>query len=1100
MALATRGFASLLACQALGAFNDNAFKTYVALLAVASLPPEKASGLIAAAGALFIAPFLLFSTVAGAAADRWPKKKLLIAFKAVELLLMAAAVPALASGALLPVCLLIFLMGAHSAFFGPVKLAILPEVLEDKDLSEANGLMQLTTFAGIILGTVAAGALIGKSGSATPALTFLAAAAAGLAASFFCPDPPASGRASRVQWPWESLKSLARLPAVYEATIGSAFFWFVGAIFQMNLLMYGRTLMGLPESRLSLFQILLALGIGLGSALAGRMSRGKVELGMTALGAFGLVAFSLDLAFSFRSTSRTMIDLVLVGASAGAFAVPLQAFIQQHTPAEQRGRVIATGNLVTCGAVLVASGWLWLYSDVFGLHPGQIFLATAAMTLAVAAYLVWRMPEAFVRALLLIPAGIFYRIKPVGRENVPNEGPCLLVANHVSFIDAFLIALANQRRIRFLMFRAYYDLPVVGWFFKAMGCIPISDRDGPKALIESFRRAQDFLRQGEAVAIFAEGEISRHGQMLRFKKGFERIVDGLDVPVIPVHLDEVWGSIFSFEGGRALFKKPKRIPYPVTVSMGRPLPSTSTPFQVRQAILELGCEAFKHRLCSTPSLPAAWLGSALRRPWRRALSDSFGVSLRAGPAAVAVLAMRRALEPLVSGKNVGVLLPPCVPAVLVNVALSAMGKVPVNLNYTASRELIDSCRAKAGIETLITSRKLLQKLGWPEPAGALYIDDVKLSPLAALPDLLRPSRWGRAGLDDTAAILFTSGSTGDPKGVMLSHANILHNVLAMGQLFPTDADDRMLGALPFFHSFGLTVTLWFPGIQGFGAVYHPNPLDSRAVGDLAEKHRVTFLLGTPTFLGGYLRRIDAAKLKTVRVVVAGAEKLRADVADAFEAKFGVRPLEGYGCTELSPVVSVNIPDIDWPGSKQKGTKAGTVGQPLPGVFVKIVDPDTGAPLPQDAPGLLLVKGPNVMQGYIGQESPLRDGYYVTGDIASIDADGFVTITDRLSRFSKIAGEMVPHIKVEEKLHELAGATDQTFVVLGAPDEKRGEKLLVLHLPRPDLDELHKKLAAALPALWAPDRRDYRQVESFPVLGTGKLDLRALKELGKAAAA
>ncbi|MEK7857994.1 MAG: AMP-binding protein [Elusimicrobiota bacterium] len=719
------------------------------------------------------------------------------------------------------------------------------------------------------------------------------------------------------------------------------------------------------------------------------------------------------------------------------------------------------------------------------------------------------MTALLVRLLLRLLGGLFYRIRAVGRQRVPRSGPVLLVSNHVSFIDAFLISLATRRHIRFLMFRSYYDLPVANWFFQAMGCIPISDRDSPKALIQSFRDARDLLAAGAAVCIFAEGEISRHGQMLRFKRGFERIVEGLDVPIVPVHLDQVWGSIFSFEGGRAIFKKPRRIPYPVTVSFGAPLKASAPAFEVRQAISELGAEAFLHRLESRPPLPIAFFREARRRPLRFKMADSAGRELSSWKALFGAFALGRALEARLGPQEaVGLLLPPSVPAALANLGLALRGKTLVNLNYTATPAIAAGCAEKAGVKHIVTSRKFLEKIGWPEPSGAVYLEDCPPSLadrslamlLCLLPQsLAEPLLLGPAqgGLDRTAAVMFTSGSTGVSKGVMLTHANILSNVEAMAQVYAMTGKDRLLGALPFFHCFGFTVTLWFPAVAGFGAVYHANPLDAKRIGDLASRYGATFLLGTPTFLAAYVKRIAPEKLKSLRYAVVGAEKLREDTSKAFTERFGITPLEGYGCTELSPVAAVNIPDLDWPAVKQKGSKPGSIGQALPGVFLKVVDPDTGAALGEGQSGLLLVKGPNVMKGYLGDEEAtrraLRDGYYVTGDIAAIDADGFVTITDRLSRFSKIAGEMVPHIRVEEELHRLTAAIEQSFIVAAVPDDKRGERLVVLYKGEQDVDALLKGLAASeLPKLWLPAKAGFHRIESFPVLGSGKLDMQALK--------
>ncbi|HXZ11526.1 MAG TPA: AMP-binding protein, partial [Candidatus Sulfotelmatobacter sp.] len=330
--------------------------------------------------------------------------------------------------------------------------------------------------------------------------------------------------------------------------------------------------------------------------------------------------------------------------------------------------------------------------------------------------------------------------------------------------------------------------------------------------------------------------------------------------------------------------------------------------------------------------------------------------------------------------------------------------------------------------------------------------------------------------------------------------NIASNIELMEQTFMLGRDDRLLGVLPFFHSFGFTVALWLPAVLGIGVAYHPSPLDLTAVSELVRDYCVTFLLATPTFLQAYVRRCSPEDFGSLEFVIVGAEKLPEALALTFEDRFGIRPLEGYGCTECSPVVAVNTRDFRAPGFRQVGSKRGRIGHPLPGVSVRIVDPETRELLPVGTPGLLLVRGPNVMKGYLGKPEKtaevLADGWYATGDIASEDEDGFLTITDRLSRFSKVGGEMVPHIKIEDKLHEIAGATEKTFVVTGVPDGKKGERLIVLHTLKPeDLKAILERLPeSGLPNLWTPRANQFFRVEELPHLGTGKLDLRRVQEI------
>jgi len=354
-----------------------------------------------------------------------------------------------------------------------------------------------------------------------------------------------------------------------------------------------------------------------------------------------------------------------------------------------------------------------------------------------------------------------------------------------------------------------------------------------------------------------------------------------------------------------------------------------------------------------------------------------------------------------------------------------------------------------------------------------------------------------------ATIVFSSGSTGVPKGVMLSHANILANVDAVAQVFQLRPDDVMVGVLPFFHSFGFSITLWLPMVQGFGAVYHPNPMDGKTIGEIAEKYHGTILVSTPTFYASYIRKCRPEQFARVRYALVGAEKLRDPIAAAFKEKFGIPLLEGYGCTEMSPVVAVNAPDVYDDGEHQRGSRAGTVGHSLPGVVAKVVDVDTGQGPLIGREGLLMVTGPNRMQGYIGEPERtaevLRDGWYATGDIACMDEDGFIRITDRLSRFSKIAGEMVPHMKLEEQIQSLLEA-QFTCAVTAVPDEARGERLVAFFTdPALPPSELWERLCRTeLPRLWIPKREDLRFIDAIPSLGTGKVDLRAVRQLAAGA--
>jgi acyl-[acyl-carrier-protein]-phospholipid O-acyltransferase/long-chain-fatty-acid--[acyl-carrier-protein] ligase len=1070
---------------------------------------------------LFAVPYLLFSMAGGYLADRYSKRSVTIGTKLLEVGVAAVALAGLALHSLPIQCAAVFLISTQAALFGPAKYGLLPELLPEKRLSWGNGILELGTFVAIIGGTVAAGIFsdVFARTQFWSGIVLVALALLGFFTSLGISRVPAAKPDARFRWNplsdlFSQIREIRKDRVLALAVIGNTYFWFLGSLLLINVVLYAADILHVSDTDASKLLAAASLGIGFGSFVAGYLSGGKIEYGLIPLGAIGITIMAVLLARTGLSFPAVAVHLAVLGFAAGFFAVPIAALIQHRPPPNRKGAIIAAANLLSFVGIALQPVAQYAIIQLGHPNPARVFLLTALLTLGATIYAIILLPDSLLRFLLWLATHSVYRIRVEGRDNIPETGGALFVSNHMSFADALLLIASTDRPIRFLMYKGIYDLPFVKPFAKIIRAIPISSEQRPREMLQSLREATNAIRGGEVVCIFAEGQITRIGRLLPFRRGLERIMKGVDAPIVPVNLDGVWGSIFSFERGRFLWKMPRAIPYPVTVSFGKPMPPSAQPFEVRRAVQQLQSEAYRHHKHRLRTLHRSLVRTAHRYPFRFAMADMRRPRMKWSGALLSAIFLARRLRTVWAGQEmVGILLPPSVPGALVNFAAMLAGKIPVNLNYTSSSETLSSCSAQCKLETVITTRLLLEKIPLQVPGKAILLEEAAAAPrlgerVMALALWFVPSAWlepllaarKKKTLDDLATVIFSSGSTGEPKGVMLTHYNIASNIEQVGQTFMLDRGDCLLGVLPFFHSFGFTITLWLPAVLGVSAVYHPSPLDLAAVGELVRDYRVTFLLATPTFLQAYMRRCSPEDFGSLQFVVAGAEQLPERLALAFEERFGIRPLEGYGATECSPVVAVNSRDFRAPGFRQVGAKRGRIGHPLPGVSVRIVDPETREPVAVGTQGLLLVRGPNVMQGYLGKPEKtaevLQDGWYTTGDIATEDEDGFLTITDRLSRFSKIGGEMVPHIKVEERLHELAGATEQQFVVTAVPDGKKGERLVVLHTLAPEeLKVVLEKLPqSGLPNLWIPRPNQFFSVEEFPHLGTGKLDLRRIREL------
>lgn len=1137
-------FAGYLLMTLLTAVNDSLFRWL--LVPVARLEiglqhpdwmPEDVESFVLAMGlGVFTLPFVLFAPWAGWIADRFSKRTSILLLKLAEIVLVSLGVWAIQVSNVPMMFFVLFLIGFQAAMIGTAKLGIIPEIVRRSDISAANGWSGLATLVGVILGTVVGYGLGARTqldrveGLTMSAFALIGTAILGTAGALMTQRVPVASPQVRFQWNLiaDSLRDIRLIfadRAILKVTMGIVFYWGLAAMAQMSIDGFVRQELAdnLTATDPSPFMAMLVIGVGIGSLLAGWWSCGRVELGMVPFGTLLMGVACIFLYFTSDSPLMSGAMLAVIGLGGGLFNVPLQAWIQERSPHDKLGAILAAGQQLTALGMLFVSGLFWFLRGPLELDASQVFLVSGLSIIPIVVYVVCLLPQATIRFFVWLLSRFVYRVRTYGIENVPEQGAALLVANHVSWIDGVLILLASSRPIRMVAYADYVQGRLLGWLSKLFGIIPIRSGDGPRALIHSLGIASSALRNGELVCIFAEGAITRTGQLMKFEKGLLRILKDTDAPVVPVCLDELWGSIFSYDQGRFLWKKPRYWPYPVSISFGQPIAKVEDVETVRSAVLELNAQSMLLRK-ERSMIPALRFIRQCRLAWnRRKVADSSGVVLSGGHLLIGAMAFRRVLVGRIldsSASHVGVLIPPSVGGALANTALALSGKISVNLNYTLSDELMNFCIREAGIRQVITSRSLIEKKPMKLDAELIFLEDLKGQisvvdkgiaavmarwiPLRLLSKILGLHRL-RA--DDPLTVIFTSGSTGEPKGVVLSQNNIGSNLDAVNQLLRLNSCDVLLGVLPFFHSFGYTVTMWLPLCAEPGAVYHFNPLDARTVGALTEKHGCTIIAATPTFLRSYLKRCTVEEMKTMNLVIVGAEKMPDDLRDAFQEKFGFEPVEGYGTTEMSPVASFNIPAARMgaeanPGS---GTRHGTVGRAIPGVAAAVFDPETGVRLGANREGILKIKGPNIMLGYLNQPAKtaelITDGWYNSGDMAVIDDDGFIRITGRMSRFSKIGGEMVPHILVEQEIAKILeeDAVEESSImcaVTSVADPKKGERLIVLHKPmKKSIREITDRLqAAGLPNLFIPSADGFIEVEQIPLLGTGKLDLRAMKQL------
>lgn len=1117
-----RAFTWLNVAQFLGVVNDNVFRLLVIFVLLDLLGEAHREWIIAIVTVIFVAPFLLFSDAAGVLADRFSKRSIIWWLKVLEAPIMAWGAWSVKSRSVGGMLGSLFAMCAQSAFYSPAKYGIIPELVAPRHLSRANAQLVGATYVAMIVGTfVPSWLLLNLFHRSHMRLAWFCVGMAlvGLAATWPIPGTPPSGSRKRpsLWFPLEIVRTLREVTADREllgSVLGSAYFFYVAAFLQQNGLLYGKDYLGLAWEQAGYIFPLAAVGVVVGAWLAGRMSGPRIEIGLAPLGAFGLVFGCVALAI-FPARLGLALGLVfLFGLSSGLFVVPLNAFLQYRSEVRKRGEIIACVNWLSFACMVLAAGTFLLLTDGIHTTPRTAFLIMGGLTAVIFYALFARVPEFLLRLLCLVISRGIYRARVwTAGGAMPLQGGVLLVSSHVSCLDPFLIGFAVPRRVRCVVSRDAARRRWLRPWLSVMAPWVLGAEDSAETVARVVRSVTEALARGEAVCVFPEGAMTRNGHLRRFLEGCEPVLASGTWPVFPVYLARLWGRRGTYGYRRRAEIRVGARQGRVTVMIGEEL-RLRTLREARQAMLALSADSFDLERSVDRSLPWRFVREA-RRHWKQpALADTTGRRLTYGRALTGAVLVAQHLRGTRLSGPVGVLLPPSVAGAVANLAASLSGRPVVNLNYTIPEQILLSVVRDAGLTMILTGRAFLERAGLSLTIpGLVFLEDL----ISRAPPQARWVAWARARFvpirrllrgrppspDDPAAIVFSSGSTGSPKGVVLTHHNILSNIEQFQQVVPFLREDCMAGILPFFHAFGLTCTLWAPLLSGIQVHYHPNPLDAKGVLSMVRERRLTLFIGPPTFLLAYARQGQREDLTSVRLVIAGAEKLTRGVARAFHERFGKTILEGYGTSETSPVVSVNVPDVEVDGLRQLGSKEGATGVPIPGVCVKIVDLATGEEAPVGAAGEVWVKGANVMLGYWNNPArtaeAIRDGWYATGDVGLLDEDGFLVLVDRLARFSKIGGEMVPHGAVEQAIAEKLGLAEPSVFVVAVPDERKGEQLIAVYLeeagPVERLQEAVRE--CRLPNLWKPKPENFVQVTAIPRLPSGKVDWPKLRHIVEA---
>ncbi|RTL85114.1 MAG: acyl-[ACP]--phospholipid O-acyltransferase [Hyphomicrobiales bacterium] len=1127
--LATRRFAPLFWRQFFAAFNDNFLKNALVLLILAQVGGAKGASLVTLAGAIFIAPFFLLSGIAGEMADKFDKARIARVLSLAEIGVAGLSAAGFYFEHVPTLFAALLLFGVTGALFGPVKYGILPDQLTREELPAGNALVETATFFAILSGTIAGGLAMQSHGQPFGALAFvcgvMAVALASYVAAWFIPStaPGAAGLAidpNIVRSTFRLLKALRAAPPLARLTTVTSLFWLFGSI-GMSLMppLVTQSLHG-GESVVTLHLAIFAVAIGLGSGLAAFLLKGRIVLLPAVVGALVIAAASLDLGlaelqraadagvsspgladldigpyFAEPGALHAAIDLAFIALAGGLMIVPSFAAIQAQSPADQRARTVAAVNVHNAAFMaLGGAGVAWLQSK--GVTLAELFLGMGAVAFLSAVWIRKTVVTNPLLDLLSIFFRAFYRLEVKGLENLDKAGENPIVAlNHVSFLDAAAILSLMPKEPVFAIDSGISKRWWVKPFLHFTRAIPLDPAKpmGTRTLVNA-------VKAGDPLVIFPEGRLTVTGSLMKVYDGAGLIAEKSGALVVPVKIDGPEQTMFSRltreQARRRFFPKfTLTILEPVRLSVDEALKGKARRMAAGAALYQIMSDLVFRTTKTDETIFEAVVHAAEKHGLSRvALEDPLTGMLTYRKILVTTRALAARIAQIgAPGDAVGVMLPNANAAGVAFLATISAGRVPAMINFTAgAANILSGCEA-ARVTTIVTSKAFIEKGKLDRLAAALsekvalvYLEDMGariglFDKLSAGLRFRKPVVPRKA--DDMAAVLFTSGSEGAPKGVALSHRNMLANAAQAAARIDFGRKDKVFNVLPVFHSFGLTIGFMLPLISGVPVYFYPSPLHYRIVPEMIYGTNATIFFGTDTFLAGYARSAHPYDFRSIRYVVAGAEPVKQSTREVWCEKFGIRILEGYGVTETAPVLALNTPMFN---------KFGTVGRLMPGVEHRL----ERVPGVEEG-GRLLVRGPNVMMGYLkadrpGELQPPPGGWYDTGDIVTIDAEGFVTIKGRAKRFAKVGGEMVSLAAVEELAAELWPAALSAAAT--EVDPRKGERIVLVTQQK---DATRAGFLAYAKSKGASDvsiPAEIVCVERVPLLGSGKIDFSAVTKL------